>query len=270
MDEERIGLADERGFLLASLDDLEVERAAGDLTETDYLALRTTYERRVIDVVSSLADGSVSEEGAPAVGEPRWGERSERRRWARRALAVAAVAAVALGAGFMVDGSAGNRLPTQAITGSLPPAIGNELIDAQDALVKGDELQALKLFQAVLKAQPDEPEALTYWGWIVASSGAASGNKSLLARGIASMEAAVKADPTYSSTYLLLGLTHLGSGDPKAAMSELRHYLALGPPAADTRTAKAALAKAETEAAAPPSHGKPPPGPAAPTSTTAP
>ncbi len=270
MDEERIGLADERGFLLASLDDLEVERAAGDLTETDYLALRTTYERRVIDVVSSLADGSVSEEGAPAVGEPRWGERSERRRWARRALAVAAVAAVALGAGLMVDGSAGNRLPTQAITGSLPPAIGNELIDAQDALVKGDELQALKLFQAVLKAQPDEPEALTYWGWIVASSGAASGNKSLLARGIASMEAAVKADPTYSSTYLLLGLTHLGSGDPKAAMSELRHYLALGPPAADTRTAKAALAKAETEAAAPPSHGKPPPGPAAPTSTTAP
>jgi len=45
VDEERIGLAAERGFLLASLDDLEAERAAGDLTETDYLALRTTYER---------------------------------------------------------------------------------------------------------------------------------------------------------------------------------------------------------------------------------
>lgn len=271
MDEERIGLADERGFLLASLDDLEAERAAGDLTETDYLALRTSYERRVVDVVSSLADGSVSEDGSPAVGEPRRGEQGERRRRARRALAVAAVAAVALGAGFMVDGSAGNRLPTQAITGSLPPAIGNELIDAQDALVKGNELQALKLFQAVLKAQPDEPEALTYWGWIVASSGAASGNKSLLARGIASMEASVRADPTYSSTYLLLGLAHLGSGDPKAAMSELRHYLALGPSAADARTAKAALAKAEAETAAPPSHGKPPPGPAAaPTTTTVP
>ena len=268
MDEERIGLADERGFLLASLDDLEAERVAGDLTETDYLALRTTYERRVVDVVSSLADGSVSEEGAPAVGEPRRGEQSERRHSARRVLAVAAVGAVALGAGFMVDGSAGNRLPTQAITGSVPPAIGNELIDAQDALLKGNELQALELFQAVLDAQPDEPEALTYWGWIVASSGAASGNKSLLARGIASMEAAVKADPTYSSTYLLLGLTHLGSGDPTAAISELRHYLTLGPPAADARTAKAAQAKAETETAAPPSHGKPPPEPAAgPTAT---
>ena len=269
MDEERIGLADERGFLLGSLADLEAERVAGDLTETDYLALRTTYERRVVDVVSSLADGSVSEEGAPAVGEPRRGEQSERRHSARRVLAVAAVGAVALGAGFMVDGSAGNRLPTQAITGSVPPAIGNELIDAQDALLKGNELQALELFQAVLDAQPDEPEALTYWGWIVASSGAASGNKSLLARGIASMDASVKADPTYSSTYLLLGLTHLRSGDPTAAVADLRHFLALGPPAADARAAKAALAKAETETAAPPSRGKPPPGPAAgPTATS--
>ena len=271
MYEERIGLADERGFLLASLEDLERERAAGDLTEADYLALRTSYERRVVDVLSTLADGSVSEEGAPAAGSPRRREGSERRRWARRALSVAAVAAVALGTGFMVDGSAGNRLPTQAITGSLPPAIGNELIDAQDALVQGNELQALKLFQAVLNAQSDEPEALAYWGWIVASSGAASGNKSLLARGIASMEAAVRADPTYSSTYLLLGLTHLASGDPKAAVAELRHFLALGPPAADARAAKAALAKAEKEAASSSRHGSPASGPgAAPTPTAVP
>ena len=273
MDEERVGLADERGFLLASLDDLEAERAAGDLTEPDYLALRAGYERRVVDVLSALAaDSPDPEEGAPLVAtKPARGERGEQRRRIRRVVAVLAVAGVALGAGFVVDGSAGNRLPTQTITGSVPPAIGNELVDAQDALVKGNELQALKLFQAVLVVQPDEPEALAYWGWIVANSGVASGNRLLIARGIASMEAAVRADPSYPDAHLLLGLARLGSSDPAAAVVELRRYLALNPSPQDTQAAKAALAKAETAVAAQSHQGSPAPGPAAgPTPTSRP
>ena len=273
MDDERVDLADERGFLLASLDDLEAERAAGDLTEPDYLALRAGYERRAVDVLSALAaDGPEPEEGAPLATKSSRGERGDqRRRVRRRVVAVLAVAGVALGAGLVVDGSAGNRLPTQTITGSVPPAIGNELVNAQVALAKGNEVAALKLFQAVLAVQPNQPEALAGWGWIVANSGAASKNHSLLARGIASIEAAIRADPSYPDAHLLLGLARLGSGDPAAAVAELHRYLALNPSPQDAQAAKAALAKAEAAVAARSHQGSPGPGPAAgPTPTSGP
>ena len=262
LDDERSRLTDERSFLLASLDDLESERAAGDLTDDDYQALRAGYERRAVDVLAALAaEGTEPEEDTEPVGAP---SSTSRRRRARRALVALAVAGAALGAGLAVDGSAGNRLATQTITGSLPPAIGNELVDAQADLVRGDELQALKLFEAVLASQPDEPEALAYSGWIVANAGVASGNKALLARGIASIDAAVKADPSYPDAYLLLGLTNLGSGDPQAAVGELRRYLALGPLAADATAAKSALARAEAAASARSRHSPAPSPPATP------
>lgn len=247
LDEEQLRLAEERDFLLASLDDLEIERAAGDLTDADYVTLRAGYERRTVEVISALAaDKDCSEEAdLPAAGP----DVSRRRRWARRALAATAAAAMALGAGFLVDGSAGNRLPTQTITGSVPAGLGNDLADAQVALAKGDDLQALKLFQAVLAAQPDEPEALAYSGWIVANTGAASNQPSLVARGIASMQSAVRADPSYPDAHLLLGLARLGSGDPAGAVTELRLYLALHPPPQAARAAQAALAKAEAAVA---------------------
>ena len=263
LDDEHARLDGERGFLLAPIGDLEAERAAGDLTEDDYLALRAGYERRAVDVLAALAaDEPEPEEDTDPVGAP---TSTSRRRRARRALVAFAVAGAALGAGLIVDGSAGNRLPSQTITGSVPPAIGNELVDAQADLVKGDELQALKLFEAVLAAQPNEPEALAYSGWIVANAGEASKNRTLLARGIASIQAAEHADPSYPDPHLLLGLVRLGTGDPTGAISELRRYLALGPPAADAKAARSALAKAEAEAtstptgAPAPAHGSGPP-----------
>ena len=246
--DEHSRLADERNFLLTSLDDLEAERAAGDLTDDDYLALRAGYERRAVDVLAALAaDDTAPEEAEDPVGAP---SSTSWRRRTRRALVSLAVAGAALGAGLAVDGSAGNRLPTQTITGSLPPAIGNELADAQADLVRGDDLQALKLFEAVLAAQPNEPEALAYSGWIVANAGVSSKSPPLLARGVASLDAAERADPSYPDTYLLLGLVRLGTGDPAAAVSDLHRYLALGPSAADAQAARSALAKAKAKAEA--------------------
>lgn len=247
LDEEQLRLVEERDFLIASLDDLEAERAAGDLTDADYVTLRAGYERRTVNILSSLA----SDKGCSGQDElpGRHAGGRGRRHWARRALAATAATAVALGAGFVVDGSAGNRLPTQTITGSAPAALGNDLVDAQAALAKGDALQALKLFQTVLAAQPDEPEALAYSGWIVANTGAASNQPSLVNDGIASIQSAVRADPSYPDAHLLLGLARLGSGDPAGAVTELRRYLALHPPPQVARAANAALAKAEAAVA---------------------
>ena len=48
-------LDDERSFLLDSLEDLERERAAGDLSEADYAVLRDRYTRRAAEVLRALA-----------------------------------------------------------------------------------------------------------------------------------------------------------------------------------------------------------------------
>ncbi len=244
MDNERAMLGEERDFLLAALEDLEAEREAGELTEADYVALRARYERRAVTILSNLVTGHPPQPEEIASGESAPYRGTSLRR-PRGVLVAFAVAAVALGAGVVVDGSAGNRLATQTITGSVPPALGNDLINAQAAMAKGDQLQALKLFEAVLATQPNEPEALAYWGWIVANAGEATGKPAVLTRGITSIEAAVRVDPSYPDAHLLLGLALLGSGDAAGAATELRHFLALGPPPQEVRAAEAALAKAE-------------------------
>ena len=54
----RAELEDERSFLLDSLEDLERERAAGDLSDADYEVLRDRYTRRAAEVLRAL-DGDV-------------------------------------------------------------------------------------------------------------------------------------------------------------------------------------------------------------------
>ena len=55
--EERAIREEERDFLLASLDDLERERAAGDVTDDDYRALKESYTARAAAVLRELDAG---------------------------------------------------------------------------------------------------------------------------------------------------------------------------------------------------------------------
>ncbi len=48
------GLEEERDFLLKSLEDLEAERAAGDISEADYVSLRDDYTARAAEVLRAL------------------------------------------------------------------------------------------------------------------------------------------------------------------------------------------------------------------------
>ena len=52
--DERAALEEERDFLLASLDDLERERAAGDVDDHDYRTLRADYTARAAAVLRAL------------------------------------------------------------------------------------------------------------------------------------------------------------------------------------------------------------------------
>ncbi len=62
----RSELEEQRDFLLTSLRDLEAERAAGDIEEADFLALRDNYTSRaaaVLRILSSMDRGTAEPSG---------------------------------------------------------------------------------------------------------------------------------------------------------------------------------------------------------------
>ena len=140
-------------FIRRSIDDLDNERAAGDLTEDDYGQLRSRYVARLNAFQQEVIEGKAA---LPA-RKPR--NRAKSLGWA------AVVGVVAIGAGLFVARSAGQRLPTDTITGGNVRDADQLLIEARSALGT-NRGAALARFQQVLEVQPDNAEAITYSAWI--------------------------------------------------------------------------------------------------------
>src|SRR5687768_8310496 len=102
----REDLEAERDFLLRSLDDLEVERAAGGIDEASYRELHDDYTARAAAVLRTLRDGVDARPVARAIS------------WQRRALIVGAIVAIAVGAGVALATSLGTRLPGETASGN--------------------------------------------------------------------------------------------------------------------------------------------------------
>ncbi len=177
----------ERDFLLGSLEDLEREHAAGDVDEADYAALKDDYTARAAAVLRQL-DGD-RPRPAPA------------RRGPGRTLAVVAVTAlVAVGAGVLVARSAGNRLPSDTISGGIGDSTAKRLADARQ-LQGSDPARALALYGEVLQVAPDNVEALTYRAWLaIRTSAAATGRPApeVVDEAVAGLDRARAAEPSYA------------------------------------------------------------------------
>ncbi|HVM06330.1 MAG TPA: hypothetical protein VM242_14280 [Acidimicrobiales bacterium] len=168
-------LEEDRDFLLRSLEDLEREREAGDLDESDYVALKEDYTARAAAVLRALAAdpeaadpagreaagpaepgpagagpprGTEGGDGHVAAGVPAGGPQARRRlsdraptgggrsRW--RPVAVGAVLlAFASAAGLLVARSAGERLPGDPATGEIA-ATGPSSENADELAVARD------------------------------------------------------------------------------------------------------------------------------------
>jgi len=249
-------LEDERDFLLASLADLEAERAAGDLDEADYAALRDGYTARAAGVLRQLAGSPAPSSPAPAPGAAR----------RRRLAAAGTVVALAVGAGALMARSSGERLAGDPASGSIQATGASaQLARARTLVGEGRPLEAIKLWDQVLAAEPDQPEALAYRGWFVLLAGrqaaTAELREELTGRGLASIDRAIAVDPGYPDAHFFRGLVmFVDKADPAAAVAELRAFLAAGGPAMYRSTAEDVLRRAlaqAPEAAAPP----PPPSP---------
>jgi tetratricopeptide (TPR) repeat protein len=166
-----------------------------------------------------------------------------RRPWTRtqKALLAAAALALAAGAGWQVGQGSSSRLNGQTITG--------QTLDAQavtELLVQGEQsaakhpVAALQDFNRILAAYPDQPQALTDEGWVLAQGG-------LLPQARAYLQHAERSDPGYALPHAYLGIVLGDQGDYRGAVTQLQYFLAHHPEPALESQARAALSVAQRD-----------------------
>lgn len=229
--EERSIREEERDFLLRSLDDLERERAAGDVTDDDYRALKESYTARAAAVLREL---DADESGREVDEESSSGRRSP---W--RTLVVSLVVlALAVGSGIAVANNAGERLPGQTMTGSIGDGSITALLVEARAVGMGDIPRAIELYSEVLAVEPDNVEALTYIGWLtilLATQDQSSDDEVVRDRfqsGLLLLRQATVVDDTYPDAHCFLGIAFFRfMNDAEAAEAEVQRCLDSDPPA---------------------------------------
>ncbi len=217
-------LEDERRFLLRSLRDLDAELAAGDVDRVDYETLRDGYTKRAADVLRGIEEGKAAMPAKPP------------RRWARTAAAVGVVLVVAVGVGVVAARSSGERTAGDQMTGGIP---GREdtatLLARARGLLGTDPRLAQDAYAQVLDRDPENPEALTYSGWLlyVASAGASAELRDVaVATAKQQLARAVAADASYPDPHCFLAVVAADAeGDTATARTEAEQCLAFDPPA---------------------------------------
>ena len=208
-------LRDQRDFLLASLEDLERERAAGDLDDADYRALKDDYTARAAAVLRAL------DPAGPPVAAASQSARPGR----RLLLAGALVVLLAVVAGVLVARNAGRREAGQTATGVDLQTTTGALNEAGRLAAEGDLDGAIERYEEVLGEEPDNVEALTYRGWVLTLTGD-------VGAGLDSLIEAATTDPTYPDAHAFLAIVFFRNGLVAEADRELDRLDALDPPPA--------------------------------------
>ncbi|MEO5838903.1 MAG: tetratricopeptide repeat protein [Acidimicrobiales bacterium] len=181
-DADRAPLEEQRDFLLRSLDDLEREHDAGDIDETDYVALRDDYTVRAAAVLRSL-DTHVALQTEPA-GPKR-----------RIVLWTVGIVAFAVLAGVGVALTSGRRDAGSVASGD-PAGGASENIARADQLMSEDKLEeAIGAYTKALGSQPSNVRALTYRGWLYFQTDD-------LTRAWADLDAAVEIDAEFPDAHV--------------------------------------------------------------------
>ncbi len=207
-------LQEQRDFLLRSLEDLEAERAAGDVDEHDYATLRDQYTARAAQVLREIEAGH----GRPV---PTSGGGSRR----RTLLIAASVVAFAALSGLVVSQALGRRDAGEVATGGVRQSVTEKLNEAGRRASSGDLDGAIDLYEEVLATDPSNAEALTYKGWMQTLNGDS-------AAGLTTLLSAATAHPTYPDVHAFLAVVFFRNGLVSQAGRELDRLDALDPPPA--------------------------------------
>lgn len=244
-----VALAEEREFLEQSIVDLEDELASGEVDERDFALLRARYAERLAAVEAAIAglalEGAEGVEAPSAAAKSSTGARAEperesfaprrlssvRRRLgkkrARLAMGIAAAVCFVLAATLLAASLAGVRLPGESATGSVTLSSAQQEQETLDRAAilgsQGQAAEAVQLYDEVLRTDPDQPDALTYGGWLVRLAGLSSKNRVVVAAGDASIAKAVKVAPGYPDAHALLAVVlYEDFARPKSAVVQFR------------------------------------------------
>jgi cytochrome c-type biogenesis protein CcmH len=227
---------EQREFLLRSLDDLDAERAAGNIDDATYQRLHDDYTARAAITVRAMRDGTETETGATD------GPSQTRR---HRVLVIgglivfAAVAATtmafALGArlpGGTVTGNsqAGSEVSTAARGRALKAAVTKRPDDAEARLAlarfqmgRRDLSAALESFRVAAGLDPTNAEPFAYSGWIIRLQGFPDQALQLL-------DKAVAVNLSYPDAHFFRGYVLLRDlKQPARAIPEFQQYLVAAP-----------------------------------------
>lgn len=231
-DAERVALEEERDFLLGSLRDLERERGAGDIDDTDYETLKSSYTKRAADILRQLnGDDDANTVGTSTASVDAAKQKS---RWKRRFVVLGLVGLLAVGLGVLVARNSGQRLPGATATGGLPDTTASKLAQARQLNFQ-DPIASIRLYSEVLKTDPDNVEALTYRSWLLALTAReaeASVRDAAVQTAIIGLGRATLIDDSYPDAHCFLGIVSFRfANDIETAKTELAKCQAANPPA---------------------------------------
>jgi cytochrome c-type biogenesis protein CcmH/NrfG len=244
-DIDREALEAERAFLLRSLDDLDAERADGNVDEGTYNELHADYTARAAAVIRSLDAGKdlTRPERPPASA-------------LTRTLTVGGIVAFAVIAAFLLTHAIGQRHPGQTITGNAqvksggttttvdpgpdlaaavkkaPKSYAAHIAYARYLIQTKDFANAVLEFGAATRLDPKQPEPPTYAGWAAALlAQQVSDSKtraSLISAALTRLDDVVKAHPKYPDAYALRGVILFDfDHDARRAIPSFQKFLLL-------------------------------------------
>jgi cytochrome c-type biogenesis protein CcmH/NrfG len=266
--DRRLELAEEKASTYRALKELAFDHESGSLSDDDFQALRDRYEGRAADLLTKLdALG-----GVPA---PPAAERATRapRPWTRSPAAIAVGGMALLGLGIALgvgvsrysapDPTAvppvggmpgpalpdpGSLLPGAPGTGGaadrpIPPEIMARMLQAaRESLNAGRYPEAIAAYQAVLKRDSKNVDAMTHLALIVAMGGHADA-------ALETFDKALTIDPKYTPALMYKGqVLYEVKQDYDGAIKAWERFVTLTPPGEDRRRVAVLIEEARTKA----------------------
>ena len=266
--DRRLELVEEKAATYRALKELNFDHETGSLSDDDFQALHDRYEGRAAELITAL-DALGEAAPRPAAERPAPAPRS----WTRSPAAMVAggvallVLDVALGAGVsrytqpdetMIP--PGSRIPVPALpdpgpllpgapgTGAasmrpIPPEMLARMLQAaRQSLFEGRYQEAIAAYQAVLKRDAKNVDAMTHLALIVAMGGHADA-------ALETFDKALTFDPKYGPALLYKGqVLYEAKQDYPGAVKAWERYLALGPNGEDRQRVTALIQEAKSKA----------------------
>ncbi len=263
--DDRLELEEEKASIYQALAELDFDHETGSLSDDDYRSLRDRYESRAAEVIAQLdAMGPVimptAADPAPVAPRP----------WTKRpaTLTVGGLAMLALGVGLGVGISRyttpadtmippESRLPVlaspdpgpllQGKSGApmktIPPEmLAGMLSAARQSLMEGRYQEAIAAYQAVLKRDEKNVDAMTHLALIVAMGGHVDA-------ALETLDKALKIDPNYAPALLYRGqVLYEVKRDYAGAIQAWQRFVALAPPGEDRDRVTGLIQDAQREA----------------------